>query len=126
MLEHSPWAKLYEKAWEKAVTSPEGKQLGRRMETFGKSAEWKMLEKELKELDMALKKHVKVTDLPKDLLEDLELLKIEISKAGQAAIEKEVNEFKAVAHRVKMAKSVRNLKKSIQKWAESDEVHALG
>jgi len=126
MLENSKWAKLYENAWTKAVHSPEGQQLGRRMETFGKSKEWKMLEKELKELDMALKKHVKVSDLPKDMQEEMELLKIEISKAGQAAIEKEVHDFHDVAEKVKTTRSVRNLKKSIEKWAQSPEVAELG
>merc|ERR1711988_570831 len=94
-------------------------------ETFKKSAEWKMLEKELKELDMALKKHVKVTDLPKDMQEEMELLKIEISKAGQAAIEKEFNDIGVVAKKVHMTKSVRNMKNSLERWGKSDEVAEL-
>lgn len=67
MLEHSKWPKLFDAAIHKAVTSPEGQQLGRRMETFGKSAEWKALEAELKDIDRALEKHVKISDVPKDM-----------------------------------------------------------
>merc|ERR1719240_714621 len=67
MLKGSKWDKLYTAAWKKATTSPEAKSVGRRFETFSKSAEFKALAKELKELDMALKKHVKVTDVPKDM-----------------------------------------------------------
>ena len=125
MLHGSKWEKAYDAAWKKATTSPEAKSVGRRFETFSKSAEWKMLEKELKELDAALKKHVKVTDLPKDMQEEMELLKIEISKAGQAAIEKEANDVGEVAEKVKMARSVRNMGNSLERWAKSDEVGEL-
>merc|ERR1719218_309809 len=110
MLHGSKWEKAYDAAWKKATTSPEAKSVGRRFETFSKSAEWKALEKELKELDAALKTHVKVTDLPKDMQEEMELLKIEISKKGQMIIEKEANDVGIVADKVKMARSVRNMK----------------
>ena len=66
-LDGSKWEAAYDAAWEKATTSPEAKSVGRRFETFSKSDEFKALAKELKELDMALKKNVKVTDLPKDM-----------------------------------------------------------
>jgi len=84
-----------------------------------------MLAKELKDLDMALKKNVKVTDLPKDMQEEMELLKISISKAGQKIIEKEFNDVGVVAEKVKMAQSVRNMKNSLERWGKSDEVAAL-
>merc|ERR1711935_736853 len=58
---------LHGSDWEKATSSPEAKSVGRRFETFSKSAEWKALEKELKELDAALKTHVKVSDVPDDM-----------------------------------------------------------
>merc|ERR1712159_467628 len=125
MLHGSKWEKLYDDAWDKATSSPEAASVGRRFETFSKSAEWKALAKELKELDMALKKNVKVTDLPKDMQEEMELLKIEITKAGQAAIEKEFNDVFVVAEKVKMARSVRNMKNSLERWGKSDEVAAL-
>merc|ERR1712206_8444 len=66
MLHGSKWEKAYDAAWKKATTSPEAKSVGRRWDTFSKSPEWKMLAKDLKELEAALKKHVKVTDLPKE------------------------------------------------------------
>merc|ERR1711990_1255207 len=125
MLHGSEWEKMYDAAWKKATTSPEAKSVGRRFETFSKSAEWKALEKELKELDAALKTHVKVTDLPEDMQDEIELLKIHVSKAGQAAIEKEMNDFGMVAQKVKMARSVRNMKNSLERWGKSDEVKAI-
>merc|ERR1719379_1285784 len=67
MLHGSKWEKAYTAAWKKATSSPEAASVGRRFEKFSTSDEWKMLDKELKELDAALKKHVKVTDLPKDM-----------------------------------------------------------
>jgi len=67
MLKHSKWPKLYDAAWDKATSSPEAASVGRRFDTFKKSDEFKALAKELRELDMALKKNVKVTDLPKDM-----------------------------------------------------------
>ena len=126
MLEHSKWAPKYDAAFKTLAESKETEALKRRLETFGKSAEAKMLEKELKELDMALKTHVKVTDLPKDMQEEMALLKISISKEGEAAIEKEANDVKVVAEKVKMAKSVRNMKNSLERWVHSDEVKAIG
>merc|ERR1711998_444185 len=67
MLHGSKWEKAYDAAWAKATSSPEAKSVGRRFETFSKSAEFKALAKELKELHDALKTHVKVTDLPEDM-----------------------------------------------------------
>lgn len=125
MLHGSKWEKAYDAAWAKATSSPEAKSVGRRFETFKQSDEAKMLHKELKELHDALKTHVKVTDLPEDMQEEMALLKIEISKAGQAAIEKEANDFGMVAKKVKMARSVRNMKNSLERWGKSDEVKAL-
>jgi len=74
---------------------------------------------------MALKTHVKVTDLPKEIDDELALLKITISKAGQAEIEKEFNDVGKTMKAVKMARSVRNFKNSVERWAKSDEVAAI-
>jgi hypothetical protein len=63
-LEDSKWGKAYDAAWKTALETPEAENLGHSMDKFGKSAEWKMLEKELKELDQALSKNVKVSDVP--------------------------------------------------------------
>ena len=63
---NSKWAKEYDMAFEKAFTNKQAASVDRRFKTFTKSDEFKMLAKELKDLDMALKKHVKVTDVPKD------------------------------------------------------------
>ena len=66
-LHGSKWDLAYQKVWKKALTSPEAKSVGRRFEKFEKSEEWAKLAKELHELDEALKTHVKVSDLPKDM-----------------------------------------------------------
>merc|ERR1719231_479157 len=66
-LHGSKWEKAYDAAWDKALSTKEAASVGRRFETFSKSAEWKALAKELHELDLALNTHVKVTDLPKDM-----------------------------------------------------------
>jgi len=63
-LKDSKWGKAYDAAWKTALETPEAENLGHSMDKFGKSAEWKMLEKELKELDQALSQNVKVSDVP--------------------------------------------------------------
>merc|ERR1711988_381223 len=122
----SKWDKAYTAAWEKATTSKEAKSVGRRWAHFEKSPEWKALEKELKEFDQALQKHVKVTDLPKEMQADIALLKVHVSKEGQAAIEKEFNDVGKTMEQIKMTRSVRNLKNSIKRWAHTKEVQAIG
>ena len=42
-----------------------------------------MLGKEVHDLGKALKKHVKVEDVPESWKKEMNLLKIEVSKAGQ-------------------------------------------
>jgi len=121
MLHGSKWEKLYDAAWKKATTSHEAKSVGRRFEHFAKSNEWKMLEKELKELDLALKTHVKITDVPKDLQDEVAFLKVTVSKEGQAAIEKEFADIGHTMKAVKMRKSVRNFKNSMEKFVRSPE-----
>jgi len=125
MLHGSKWEKAYGKVWETALTSPEWASVERRFHTFEQSDEWKMLQKELKELDEALQTHVKVSDLPEDMKAEIALLKITVSKEGQAEIEKEFNDVGKTMKAVKHAKSVRNMKNSLERWAKSDEVAAI-
>ena len=66
MLEGSKWDKAYTAQWKKILASPESKSVGRRFDTFSKSGEWQLIEKELRDLDKALKTHVKISDLPED------------------------------------------------------------
>merc|ERR1712070_558525 len=98
---------------------------GRRFQSFKKSPEAAMLKKEMKELKAALHENVKVSDLPEKMQDEIELLKVHISKAGEAEIEKEFNDVRMTAKNIKMAKSVRNLKSSLERWAKSDEVAAI-
>lgn len=124
-LDGSKWDKAYTAAWKDAFESKHGQQFVRRVKTFRNSAEGKALHKEVVDLKNAIKTHVKVTDLPDHWKDEEDLLKIEVNKAGQAAIEKEFNDIKATAKKIHMTKPVRNLRKSIKKWGKSDEVAEL-
>merc|ERR1719443_1068239 len=84
-----------------------------------------MLKKELMELDAALKKYVKVTDVPKDVEDVVEMLKIQLSKQGQLEIEKELGDVHKTMEAVKMTRSVRNMKNSLKRWGRSKEVAEL-
>ena len=124
-LSKSKWAKKYDEAWHEALTSRAAEALGRRFESFSKSSEWAALHKELKDIDAKLKEHVKVSDIPEDWKAEMELLKIHVSPQGQAKIEKEFADVHDTMAKIKMAKSVRNLKNSLEKWAKSAEVAAI-
>merc|ERR1712070_936343 len=125
MLHGSKWESAYDAAWKKATSSHEAESVGRRFQSFKKSPEAAMLKKEMKELKAALHENVKVSDLPEKMQDEIELLKVHISKAGEAEIEKEFNDVRMTAKNIKMAKSVRNLKSSLERWAKSDEVAAI-
>ena len=90
-LEHSHWGKEYDAAWKKALETPEAEKVGHTMDNFGKSAEWHMLEKELKELDQTLQQHVKVSDVPEHWKHNADLLKIEVDEKGADAIAYELD-----------------------------------
>ena len=72
----------------------------KRAHDFKESNEGKMLLKEFKDLKMAVKKNLKITDLPENSddeeeFEDLQaMLKIDISKDGEQDIKQEVNDVK--------------------------------
>jgi len=69
----SKWDKMYTRAMKKVFTNKEAKSVERRMVAFGASPQGKRLEKEMKELDAAIKKNVKITDLPKNFSEEDDL-----------------------------------------------------
>lgn len=125
-LKGSKWDKAYHALWKKAVTNKEAASLGRRANTFKHSAEGKALKKEMKELKMALKKHVKVekdSDSSSDDEEDLaEELKITIAKAGQKAIEKEMNDVEAVWKKIDDSKVVKELGMALKNLEESKQM----
>lgn len=83
------------------------------MAAFKASPQGKALKKEMIDLKMAIKKHLKVTDVPKmddsddeesDIEEELdELLKISITPAGQKAVEKEGADVHNTAHKIAKA-----------------------
>jgi protein subunit release factor A len=54
-----------------------------------------MLEKELKELDQTLQKHVKVSDVPEHWKHNADLLKIEVDEEGADAIANELDDIEA-------------------------------
>lgn len=124
-LEDSKWAKKYDRAWKKALETPEAERLGHRMKKFGKSKEWHMLEQELKELDMALQKHVKVSDVPEHWKDNADLLKIEVDETGAQAIEKEVDDIEATWKKIEASKPVQNVGQSLEKLANTKEAAEL-
>lgn len=53
------------------------------------------------------------------------MLKIDVSKKGQLEIEKEIQDVKNVAKKIKDSKPVRNMGSSLKRWAKTPEVKAL-
>ena len=74
------------------------------------------------DLKRAIKNEVKITDVPKDMTS---LLKIEVSPAGQAVIEREANDVEAVWNHVKDTQPFRNMGSSLERWGNSAEVEHL-
>lgn len=70
-LEKSHWAQKYDVAFHNLGKTQEAHQVGAAFEHFEESPEGEALGKELHDLDMALKKHVKVTDIPEEWKEDM-------------------------------------------------------
>lgn len=106
-LEGSEWDKAYHEAWAKATTTPEAEVVGANFEAFKKSNEAAYLKKEVKEVKKALKKHVKVTDIPEEWKKDMNLLKVHVTDS--APIEKEWNDVEATWNHIKHSKEVRNV-----------------
>lgn len=132
-LDGSKWEKAYDAAWRKAVASKQFKSLQRRAHAFKTSNEGKMLKKEVHELKMAVKKNLKVTDIPEDsdssddeeIEEVADLLKITITPAGEKEIESEAKDVKETLHKIKGTKVFQNLKMSIKRWLHSKEVKRI-
>jgi len=64
-LDGSKWDKAYTDGWKAATHNKETAALKRRMISFKKSAEGKALKQQMIELKQAIKKNLKVTDIPK-------------------------------------------------------------
>ena len=80
-----------------------------------------MLEQELKELDMALQKHVKVSDVPEHWKDNADLLKIEVDETGAQAIEKELDDVEATWKKIENSKPVQRAGHSLEKLAQTKE-----
>ena len=124
-LEHSRWAKKYDAAWKKALETKEAEKLGHSLDRFGKSKEWHALEKELKELDYSLQKHVKVSDMPEHWDDTEALLKISVDKEGAHAIEKEVDDIEMTWDKIEDSKPVQNVGHSLEKLGSTEEAKYL-
>merc|ERR1712178_505785 len=132
-LDGSKWEKAYDAAWRKAVHSKQFQSLQRRAHAFKTSNEGKMLKKEVHELKMAVKKNLKVTDIPEDsdssddeeIEEVADLLKITITPAGEKEIENEAEDVKETFHKIKGTKVFQNLKMSIKRWLHTKEVKRI-
>jgi len=113
----------YQKGWEAATKNKEAQTVGRRWNSFEKSKEWGMLAKELHELDMSLKKNVKVSDVPEEWKNGQNDLKITVHNGEQ--IEAEWNDVENTWDKIEETRPVRNLKSSVHRWATSDEMKHL-
>ena len=123
MLEGSKWDKAYHAAWAKATTTPAAEVVGANFEAFKKSNEAAMLKKEVKEVKAALKKHVKVSDIPEEWKKDMNLLKVHVTDS--APIEKEWNDVEATWNHIKSSQPVRNMESSLHQWVKTPEVEEL-
>lgn len=63
------------------------------MGTFMESPEGQRLHKELQDVCKSLEKNVEVSDVPEDWKMEMNMLKVEISREGEAAIEKEIEDI---------------------------------
>ena len=124
-LEHSHWAKKYDAAWKAALETQEAHVLGHEVDAFGHSKEWKALEKELKDLDAALQKHVEVSDVPEHWKHNTDLLKIEVDDTGAQAIEKELRDIEHTMDAIEHSQPVQRLGHSIEELAETPEAQHL-
>ena len=124
-LEHSHWGKKYDVAWKKALETKEAEKLGHSIDNFGKSKEWHMLEKELKELDASLQKNVKVSDVPEHWKDHAELLKIEVDEQGAAAIEKELHDVELTWDHIENSEPVYNVGEALDKLGKTEEAQHL-
>lgn len=122
-LEHSKWARAYDKGWDAALNNKQAASVGRRFETFKKSEEAHALGKELKELDQALKENVKVSDIPEDWKAEQNLLHIKIN--NQDDIEDEWDDVEETWDEIKDSRPVRNLGDSLEDWGTSQEIKDL-
>lgn len=68
---------------------------------------------------------MKVTDVPEDWEQSLDMLKIEVTDAGAKAIEKELNDVEEVAQKIEHTRPVKRVKRTLKKWAATEEVQAI-
>lgn len=119
----SEWDKAYHAAWGAALDNKQAHSVGRRMESFKKSAEGQALKKEVVDLKTALKTHVKVSEIPESWKKEMNMLKVTVHNQG--AIEKEWTDVENVWGAIKDSRPVRNLGSSLERWGESAEVKNL-
>lgn len=77
------------------------------------------------ELKHAIKKNVKVTDVPEAWKKQQNLLKIEISKPGQMEIEDQANDVGETWEAVKDTEPFHQMGDKLVVWGESEEVEHL-
>ena len=124
-LEHSGWAKGYDYHFDKVFNNKEAHAVERRAKAFKRSAPGKALKKEMREFKQTVKENVHVSDVPEHWKKGQQDLKIEISKEGQMAIEKEANDVGVVAKKISTSRPVRNLDSSLKRWKKSEEAQHL-
>lgn len=119
------WAKAYDQGWKAALTNKESYGVRKAAQNFKHSQQGQALKKEMHELGQAIKKNVKVTDVPEEWKHHQNLLKIEVTETGANEIEKEFNDVEHTAEKIKHSKPVQRVKRSLKQWAHTDEVQAI-
>lgn len=99
-LKGTHWESDYKQGWDAAVKNQQFARMAQSHENFKNSPAGQKLKKEVDDLVKALKSHVKVSDMPKqealdeddkyfDIEDEIELIRVQVSKAGQQKIVKE-------------------------------------
>lgn len=120
------WPQRYNKGFERAFKTEEAQQVAQDFKSFREANSGQRITRSIKRLRNAIKREVKVTDVPEDWQHSsADMLKIEVTPEGQQEIEKELTDVAKTAKSIKHSKPVRRVKKNLKKWAHTPEVQQL-
>lgn len=122
----SHWAPKFKVAIGKVVHSKEAEAAHKGTKHyFTKTPAGKMLGGSIKDLGMAVKKNVHVSDIPKEWKKKMNGLKVEVDEDGQEEIMEEVDDIKETWEDIKDSEVVHNVGDAAMKWGTSTEVDEL-
>ena len=132
-LDGGKWDKAYTRAWKKALKTKQAQSVFRRAKAFKGSNEGKMLHKEMVDLKRAVKKNLKITDMPdldsSDDEEEFEelasTLKIKVTEEGRKEIEGEFKKFKVSEEKLMKTAAYKKFGADIKAWLKTKEVQRI-